>query len=88
MKWVEVEHLPTRKLAARFDGTNGPEIARLVNDPRRAYWDPATRELVVVMSQGDFVAHPGDRILLDGEDVYPCPADRFNRQYVEVGERS
>lgn len=90
MNWVEVEHLPTRKHAVRFDGTNGADIARLIDDPRRAYWTPTTHELVVIMSQGDFVAHPGDYVVLDGADIYPIPADRYHRQYrtIEVGEGS
>lgn len=86
--WVEYEHLPTRKLAVQYDGTraHARQIVALVNDPRRAYLAPLG-ELVVVQTQGEFVAHPSDYVVLDGDDVYPMPADRFHRQYIAAGEQ-
>ena len=82
--WGICEHLPTRKRWARFDGTNGAEIVQLVNDPRLA-WLGELGELTVMFGQGELTVSTGDIVLRDGEDVYPIPPDRWDRQYRVVG---
>lgn len=78
--WGICEHLPTRKGWVRFDGTNGSDIVRLVNDPRLA-WLGELGELIVMFGQGELTPSPGDIVVRDGEDVYPIPPDRWERQY-------
>lgn len=91
--WGEWEHLPTRKQVVRFNGTNAAEIVALVNDPRRA-WLGELGELIVMFGQGELTAKPGDYVIRDGRNIYPCPTEEFERQYrlvlaaEPVGERS
>jgi hypothetical protein len=72
----------------RFDGTNGPDIAALVGDPRLCRWDGY--ELTVHNEQGWFVAAAGDPLLMEADDtaIYPMPRHRFPVQYRIVGEWS
>lgn len=82
--WTVCEHLPTRKQFICFDGTNAVEIVKAVNDPRLA-WLGELGELIVMFGQGELVVGHGDRVVRDGEDIYPIPADRFERQYRVIG---